>query len=184
MWTYRSIRKLPNIWRKKVNNHYQFTIVALKVSHSHLLKESAARRAVSWVPTLQDLSWLSTEGQTLSGQSLASDKHHGDPRAYHLWSFWLPSSGQSLHWNFLVAGWDFHRAALQSEGLPVNPASFPSFYKGETSITVRSLYITIFCLLSLFSSQELPLITLAFLFSFSHLFPRDPVLSLGCHYWP
>lgn len=102
-------------------------------------------------------------------------------------SFWFSSYAQSLHWNFLVGGW-LRLVQKCTNSLKVilpHPASFPLLCKCETSIMVRSLSLTIFAFSLLFPFTGIASSnSLVFLFSFWHLLPRDPELSLGSHYWP
>lgn len=111
-------------------------------------------------------------------------KQDGDPRAYHLWSFWLSSYGQSLHWSFPVVGW-LRLVQNCLKVIQLNPPSFPCFCKvrpascWEVFSWLFLPFLSFFPLTGITSNKSL-----AFLFSFWHLFPRDPELSLGSHYWP
>lgn len=139
VWTYRSIIKLPNIWRRKVKNNFQVPTAALRVSHSHFLKENLLQRG----PSVE--SWCFV---------LAfSSRPHSFWAVSSQWQSIMGIQGLTicvilapLSWAMfalkLLAGWlrlSQRCTAVWTSVFLSNPASFPSFYKCETSITVRSL---------------------------------------------
>lgn len=147
-------------------------------------RESATRSAISWSPsTIRSVSafksrphtfwaafsqWLSTVGT----QSLTISGHM---------AFLY---GQSLHWTHMMGWLRLSQSCTITwrSSCPILLPS-PSVYKCETSIMNRSLSLPTFAF-SLFLTGITSNNPLALLFSFWHLFPRDPALSLGSHYWP